>query len=105
MRVKVIAYCDFLRFINTMHPTIVVAIITGIASITVAFLHLLTALKENGDKKKNDSSPTTHWDGPEVIEQLHSLERRMDRVERKVGRLEMKHVLQGYEEVNQKMLN
>ncbi|XP_058183310.1 uncharacterized protein LOC131301151 isoform X1 [Rhododendron vialii] len=107
MRVKVIAYCDFLRFINTMHPTIVVAIITGIASITVAFLHLLTALKENGDKKKNDSSPTTHWDGPEVIAQLHSLERRMDRVERKVGRLETEHVLQGwngYEEVNQKML-
>ncbi|KAI8539507.1 hypothetical protein RHMOL_Rhmol09G0188700 [Rhododendron molle] len=88
-QVKVIAYCDFLRFINTMHPTIVVAIITGIASVTVAFLHLLT-------------------DGPEVIVQLHSLERRMDRVERKVGRLETEHVLQGwngYEEVNQKTLN
>ncbi|KAG5532880.1 hypothetical protein RHGRI_027237 [Rhododendron griersonianum] len=59
-QVKVTAYSDFLRFINTMHPTIVVAIITGIASVTVAFLHLLTALKENSDKKKNDSSPTTH---------------------------------------------
>lgn len=47
-------------------------------------------------------------DGPEVIMQLHSLERRMDRVETKVGRLETEHVLQGwngYEELNQKMLN
>ncbi|KAE9451214.1 hypothetical protein C3L33_16885, partial [Rhododendron williamsianum] len=75
-RVKVIAYCDFLRFINTMYPTIVIATITGIASVTLAFWHLLA---ERSEERAPSARSTVTADGT-----LQLLKGRMDRMDAEV---------------------
>ncbi|KAH7840932.1 hypothetical protein Vadar_023485 [Vaccinium darrowii] len=77
--VKVIACFDFLRFINTMHHIVVVAIITVLASVTVAVANLFTELSKKGDKSSSTTPQVSVFhvsslNGAEMNEQEHMVE-------------------------------